>query len=127
MVCGDRSGDAAYGKIMKFMTKNVMLKHIPYSLHPYQFTYFKSGLQWFGVVCGGLGWFAVVCGNSTVPSQGVKTIRLSLAVQNNAKQCNYHNDACLIQVVIVKGRDNSLVLDQECIKERLRFDFVCQQ
>ena len=34
-------------------------------------------------------------------SQGVKTIRPR--VTRRAKQCNYYNDTCLIQVVIVKG------------------------
>ena len=57
MVCGDRSGDDAYGKIMKFITKNVMLNHIPYS--PHTVNIFQ---KWFAVVCGGLGWFAVVWG-----------------------------------------------------------------
>ena len=65
MVCGDRSGDAAYGKIMKFITENVMLFNqsifhiLPRSVNIFQ--------KWFAVVWGGLGWFAVVCGNSTVP------------------------------------------------------------
>ena len=64
MVCGDRRGDAAYGKIMKFITKNVMLKHIPYSPHTSKhiLKVVCSGLGWFAVVWGGLRWFAVVCG-----------------------------------------------------------------
>ena len=64
MVCGDRSGDDAYGKIMKFITKNGMLKHIPYSPHTSKriSKVVCSGLGWFMVVWGGLRWFAVVWG-----------------------------------------------------------------
>ena len=53
MVCGDQSGDAAYGKIMKFITQNVMLKLILY--FPHIIKHISK------VVYGGLGWFAVVC------------------------------------------------------------------
>ena len=74
MVCGDRSGDAAYGKNMKFIhypkRYPIQLKHIlPISVNIFQkwFAVIWGGLRWFGVVCGGLRWFAVVCGNSTVP------------------------------------------------------------
>ena len=63
MVCGDQSSDAAYGKIMKFITQNVMLKLILYSPHIIKHIskVVCGGLGWFAVVCGGLGWFAVVC------------------------------------------------------------------
>ena len=54
MVCGDRSGDAAYGKIMKFIyypkRYAIKLKHIPFSPH--------ISKHISKVVCGGLGWFA---------------------------------------------------------------------
>ena len=62
MVCGDRSGDAAYGKIMEFITRNVMLKHILYSPHIIKHIskVVCGGLGWFAVVCGGLQWFAVI-------------------------------------------------------------------
>ena len=69
MVCGDQSGDAAYGKIMKFNTQNVMLKLILYSPHIIKHIskvvcgglgVVCGGLRWFGVVCGGLQWFAVI-------------------------------------------------------------------
>ena len=60
MACGDRSGDAAYGKIMMFISQNVMLsKYSIFHILPISVNIFQ---KWFGVVCGGLGRFAVVCG-----------------------------------------------------------------
>ena len=58
MVCGDRSGDAAYGKIMKFITQNVMLfNYSIFHILPISVNIFQ---KWFAVVWGGLRWFAVI-------------------------------------------------------------------
>ena len=65
MVCGDGSGDAAYGKIMKFIhypkRYAILFKHIPYSPHisKHISKVVCGGLGWFAVVYGGLRWFAV--------------------------------------------------------------------
>ena len=83
MVCGDRIGDAAYGKIMRFITQNVMLLNkIIFHILPISVNILQKWFAVVWIVCGCFGWFSVVCGNSTVPGKNLFLREPHLHVQH---------------------------------------------